>query len=84
MASAKLKVYCTQYCPKCNQLLDYLNKKKADYISYDVDKDEKARKEAARFAGTDDIGSSDKLPIVVAGGKVLFGFDKKEIDGCLS
>jgi arsenate reductase-like glutaredoxin family protein len=58
----------------------YLNKKKADYISYDIDKDDNARKEAVKIVGTDDIESLDNLPIVVAGDKVLYGFDKKEID----
>ena len=80
MATQKLKVFCTPFCPKCSQLLAYLNKKKADYISYDIDKDDNARKEAVKIVGTDDIESLDKLPIVVAGDKVLYGFDKKEID----
>ena len=80
MATQKLKVFCTPFCPKCSQLLAYLNKKKADYISYDIDKDDTARKEVVKIVGTDDIESLDKLPIVVAGDKVLYGFDKKEID----
>ena len=80
MATQKLKVFCTPFCPKCSQLLAYLNKKKADYISYDIDKDDTARKEAVKIVGTDDIESLDKLPIVVAGDKVLYGFYKKEID----
>ena len=37
-------------------------------------------KEAVKIVGTDDIESLDKLPIVVVGDKVLYGFDKKEID----
>ena len=78
--ATKLKVFCTPFCPKCSQLLTYLNKKKADYISYDIDKDDNARKEAVKIVGTDDIESLDKLPIVVVGDKVLYGFDKKEID----
>ena len=80
MATHKLKVFCTPFCPKCSQLLTYLNKKKADYISYDIDKDDTARKEVVKIVGTDDIESLDKLPIVVVGDKVLYGFDKKEID----
>ena len=79
MATQKLKVFCTPFCPKCSQLLAYLNKKKADYISYDIDKDDTARKEAVKIVGTDDIESLDKLPIVVAGDKVLYGFDKKRL-----
>ena len=78
--ATKLKVFCTPFCPKCSQLLTYLNKKKADYISYDIDKDDTARKEVVKIVGTDDIESLDKLPIVVVGDKVLYGFDKKEID----
>jgi len=78
--ATKLKVFCTPFCPKCSQLLTYLNKKKVDYISYDIDKDDNARKEAVKIVGTDDIESLDKLPIVVVGDKVLYGFDKKEID----
>lgn len=80
MATHKLKVFYTQFCPKCNQLLAYLNKRKADFVSFDIDKDEHARKEAVKIVGTDDIESLDKLPIVVAGDKVLYGFDKNEID----
>ena len=78
--ATKLKVFCTPFCPKCSQLLTYLNKKKVDYISYDIDKDDTARKEVVKIVGTDDIESLDKLPIVVVGDKVLYGFDKKEID----
>lgn len=80
MATHKLKVFCTPFCPKCNELLVYLNKQKADYVSFDIDKDDNARKEAIKIAGTDDIESLDKLPIVVVGDKVLYGFNKKEID----
>jgi len=80
MTTHKLKVFCTPFCPKCSQLLTYLNMKKADYISYDIDKDDTARKEVVNIVGTDDIESLDKLPIVVVGDKVLYGFDKNEID----
>lgn len=80
MATHKLKVFCTPFCLKCNELLVYLNKRKADYISFDIDKDENARKEAVKIVGSDDIESIDKLPIVVVGDKVIYGFDKKEID----
>ncbi len=80
MATQKLRVFCTPFCPKCNELLAYLNKRKADYVSFDIDKDDLARKEVIKVVGNDDIESLDKLPIVVAGDKVLYGFDKKEID----
>ena len=80
MITHKIKVFCTPFCPKCNQLLAYLNKKKVDYTSYDIDKDDNARKEVVRIIGSDDIESLDKLPIVVVGDKVVYGFDKKEID----
>ncbi|MFO0793816.1 MAG: glutaredoxin domain-containing protein [Candidatus Brocadiaceae bacterium] len=83
MAAHKLKVYCTPFCPKCNELLAYLSKKKADFVSYDIDKDDNARKEVVKIVGTDDVESLDKLPIVVAGEKVLYGFNRKEIDKCL-
>lgn len=75
-----LKVFCTPFCPKCNELLAYLNKRKADYVSFDIDKDDNARKEVIQIVGNDDIESLDKLPIVVVGDKVLYGFDKQEID----
>jgi glutaredoxin len=84
MATNKIKVYCTPFCPKCNEILRYLNDKKADYVSYDIDKDDKARKEAVKIVGTDDIESLDKLPIVVIGDKVLYGFDKTGLSKYLS
>ncbi|OQZ04123.1 MAG: hypothetical protein B6D34_05860 [Candidatus Brocadia sp. UTAMX1] len=80
MATYKLKVFCTPFCPKCNELLAYLSKRNADYVSFDIDKDEQARNEIIKIVGTDDIESLDKLPIVVAGDKILYGFDKNEID----
>ncbi len=80
MANYKFKVFCTPFCPKCNELLTYLSKRKANYVSFDIDKDENARKEAVKIVGTDDIESLDKLPIVVVGDKVLYGFNKTEID----
>lgn len=84
MVKNKFKVFCTPFCPKCNQLLAYLNKRNADYISYDIDKDEDARKDAIRIVGTDDIESLDKLPIVVVNeDKILYGFNKEEIDAYL-
>lgn len=79
MATNKIRVFCTPFCPKCNELLAYLNSKRVDYVSYDIDKDDNARKEAIRIAGTDDIESLDRLPILVIGDKVLYGFDEKEI-----
>ena len=80
MATHKLRVFCTPFCPKCNELLAYLNKRKADFVSFDIDKDDNARKEVIKIVGNDDIESLDKLPIVVVGDKVLYGFNKKEID----
>ncbi|MCF6159307.1 MAG: glutaredoxin family protein [wastewater metagenome] len=80
MTTDKLKVFCTPFCPKCNDLLAYLNKRKVNYVSYDIDKDDDARKEVIRIVGTDDIESPDKLPIVVIGDKVIYGCDNKEID----
>jgi arsenate reductase-like glutaredoxin family protein len=80
MATHKLRVFCTPFCPKCNELLAYLNKRKADYVSFDIDKVDNARKEIIKIVGNDDVESLDKLPIVVAGDKVIYGFDKKEID----
>ncbi|MDR4507597.1 MAG: glutaredoxin family protein [Candidatus Brocadiaceae bacterium] len=85
MATHKFKVFCTPFCPKCNQLLTYLNKQNADYVSFDIDKDDDARKEAIKFVGNDDVDSLDKLPIVVVDGeKVLYGFDQAEIDKYLA
>ncbi|TVL99196.1 MAG: hypothetical protein CV087_19010 [Candidatus Brocadia sp. WS118] len=84
MATHKLQVFCTPFCPKCNELLAYLSKRKADYVSFDIDKDDHARKEIIKIVGNDDVESLDKLPIVVVGDKVLYGFDKKEIDKYLS
>jgi arsenate reductase-like glutaredoxin family protein len=80
MTLNKIKVFCTPFCPKCNQLLAYLNAKKVNYISYDIDKDETARKDAVKIVGSDDIESLDKLPIVVIGNKILYGFNKEEIN----
>ncbi|CAG1772025.1 hypothetical protein BAC3_02269 [uncultured bacterium] len=80
MATHKLRVFCTPFCPKCNELLAYLNKRKADFVSFDIDKDDNARKEVIKIVGNDDVESLDKLPIVVVGDKVLYGFNKKEID----
>ncbi|HJW87326.1 MAG TPA: glutaredoxin family protein [Candidatus Brocadiaceae bacterium] len=80
MSPHKLKVFCTPFCPKCNQLLAYLKERKADYVSYNVDKDENARKEVIKLIGNKDVELLDKLPIVIAGSKVLYGFDKMEID----
>lgn len=80
MATHKLKVYCTPFCPKCSELLTYLSKRKADYVSFDIDQNDNARKEVIKIVGNDDIETLDKLPIVVVSDKVLYGFDKKEID----
>lgn len=83
MAQNKFKVFCTPFCPKCNQLVKYLSEKNADYVSFDIDKDDNARKEAIKIVGTDDIESLEKLPIVVVNDKVLYGFNKDEIDAYL-
>ena len=77
MATHKLRVFCIPFFFLCIELL---NKRKADYVSFDIDKDDNARKEIIKIVGNDDVESLDKLPIVVAGDKVIYGFDKKEID----
>ena len=55
MATHKLRVFCTPFCPKCNELLAYLNKRKADYVSFDIDKNDNARKEVIKIIGNDDV-----------------------------
>lgn len=69
-----IKVYSTPFCPYCVTLKDYLKEKKVEFTEVDVSKDEKERDEMVNLSGQ--IG----VPVVNIGGKIIVGFDKKEID----
>jgi len=72
-----IKVYSTPFCPYCVTLKDYLKEKKVEFAEVDVSEDEKERDEMVNLSGQ--IG----VPVVNIGGKIIVGFDKKEIDEAL-
>ena len=72
-----IKVYSTPFCPYCVTLKDYLKEKKVEFAEVDVSEDEKERDEMVNLSGQ--IG----VPVVNIGGKIIVGFDNKEIDEAL-
>ncbi|MCG9480001.1 MAG: glutathione S-transferase N-terminal domain-containing protein [Actinomycetia bacterium] len=70
-------IYSTNTCPYCKQAKDYIKSKGVDYQEIDVSSSRKKLEEMIEKSGQ--MG----VPVIDIGGKVVVGFDKKEIDRLL-
>jgi len=70
-------VYSTPACVWCNEAKRYLKKHKINYKDYDISNNLAKRMEMVKLLGQMNV------PVIVISGKVIVGFDKREIDRLL-
>ena len=75
---AEVKVYSTPTCPYCLKVKEYLKQKNIDFKNIDVTSDQAAVEEMIQLTGQ--MG----VPVVVADGNSVVGFDKSKIDSLLN
>lgn len=72
-----IKVYSTSWCPGCIKVKKYLEKKGFEYKTIDVADKHEDREEVFKVSG------QRTVPVVDIDGKIIVGFEKKEIDAVL-
>ncbi|MBS3139821.1 glutathione S-transferase N-terminal domain-containing protein [Candidatus Woesearchaeota archaeon] len=72
-----VKIYTTPTCPWCHKAKEWLKQNKIKYIEKNVAADEQARKEMIKKSGQ--MG----VPVLEIKGKIIVGFDRKEIQNAL-
>jgi glutaredoxin-like YruB-family protein len=70
-------VYSTPVCVWCNEVKKYLKKHKIEYKDYDISNNLAKRMEMIKLSGQMNV------PVIVISGKIVVGFDKREIDRLL-
>ncbi len=73
----KVKVYSTPTCPWCKKLKEWLKKKKVKFEDLDVTEESKWRDELIEKSGQ--MG----VPVTDIGGKIIVGFNEKELEKAL-
>lgn len=71
-------VFSTPTCTYCNAVKKYLREKKVKFKDVDVSKDQAAARDMVRRSGQ--MG----VPVIDIGGKVIVGFDRRNIDRFLN
>lgn len=74
----EVKVYSTPACPYCKMVKEYLTSKGVVFEAVDVSANPAAGKDLVNISGQ--MG----VPVVVAGGEVIVGFDKEAINKALN
>ncbi len=69
----KIIMYSTKSCGYCKQAKNYFSDKDLKFTEYDINNNDKARKEFKKLGGTG-------VPLIVIDGKVIKGFNKNLID----
>ena len=80
--AAKVKIYGSVTCTNCNMAKNYFEEKGVSYDFFDVTKDKEAFSEMREISG-----GARSIPVIVACGKVIIGFDQAMLDEelkCLS
>lgn len=70
-------VYSTQSCPYCTMAKNYLKEKNIRYTDIDVSRDPRKAQEMVKISGQQGV------PVLRINGKVILGFNKREIDNAL-
>jgi len=73
-----VKVYSTKTCSYCVMAKQYLSAKGIDYQDIDVSTDKTAADEMVKISGQ--MG----VPVIVAGGEIIVGFDKARLEAILN
>jgi len=74
----EVKVYSTPACPYCKMTKDYLSSKNIPFEDIDVSSNSQAAKEMV------DISGQMGVPVVVADGEAVVGFDKVRLEAILN
>jgi len=74
----EVKVYSTSTCPYCKIAKEYLSSKGVSFQNIDVSADQAAGEEMIKISG------QMAVPVIVAGGEVIVGFDKGAINKALN
>ncbi|WP_297438740.1 glutaredoxin domain-containing protein [uncultured Clostridium sp.] len=72
-----VKVYSVEWCPPCNKLKKYLEKKGVSYEVVTVADEKEARNEVLKVSG------QRSVPVLTINNKVIVGFEKEQIDEAL-
>jgi glutaredoxin-like YruB-family protein len=70
---ANVTVYTTPTCPYCKMTKEFLREKNVEYTEIDVSADQAKAKEMIDKSGQ--MG----VPVIDVDGKIIVGFDKKEL-----
>ncbi len=71
----KVKIYGSVTCSNCNMAKSYFEQRNIEYDFVDVTKDKEALKEMREVSG-----GARSIPVIVACGKVIIGFDQAVIE----
>ena len=74
----EVKVYSTPACGYCHEVKQFLRDKGIQFTEYDVSRDQAAAEEMVRLTGQ--MG----VPVIVANGQVVIGFDRAKLEQLLS
>ena len=78
MTNTIVKIYTTPTCQWCKKTKDWLKQNNIKYTEKNVAKDRKARQEIIKKSGQTGV------PVIDIKGKIIIGFDPKEIQKALS
>ena len=72
-----VKVYSVEWCPPCNKLKKYLEKKGVSYEIVTVADEKADRDEVLKVSG------QRSVPVLSINNKIIVGFEKDQIDEAL-
>lgn len=75
-AKVKVIVYGTSWCPSCASTRDFLKSKRVDFIDYDIDHSDDAKRDYLRLGGK-------AVPLLLIGNRRLQGFNAKAVTDAL-
>ena len=74
---AKVTIYSTPTCPYCKMAKEFMTEKGIEFTNIDVAADQEKAQEMIEKSGQ--MG----VPVIEVDGKVMVGFDKKELASAL-
>ncbi|MCL6613216.1 MAG: NrdH-redoxin [Firmicutes bacterium] len=70
----EVTVYTTPSCPWCNRLKDFLRARGVAFAEVDVSRDPAAARRLVELTG------ERSVPVTIAGGHTIVGFDREELE----
>lgn len=80
--SGEVVLYGTSWCGYCKKAREWLTRKGVSFVDRDVEKDEDAAAELARKARAAGVRPTG-VPVIDVRGKLILGFDPRQIDAAL-